>query len=94
MNRQLLQWVLFLYDTFIVHKDQIVEGSDRWLQVYCDFSETSIFDTMASTENLVLITQLKDEVESLKKQLALKEQQLLEKDKNVRKYTKPLHVHQ
>ena len=38
---------------------------------------------MASTENLVLITQLKDEVESLKKQLALKEQQLLEKDKNV-----------
>ena len=52
-----------------------------------DFSETSIFDTMASTENLVLITQLKDEVESLKKQLALKEQQLLEKDKNVSKYT-------
>ena len=42
---------------------------------------------MASTENLVLITQLKDEVESLKKQLALKEQQLLEKDKNVSKYT-------
>ena len=29
----------------------------------------------------MLITQLKDEVESLKKQLALKEQQLLEKDK-------------
>ena len=42
---------------------------------------------MASTENLVLITQLKDEVESLKKQLALKEQQLLEKDKNVSNYT-------
>ncbi len=46
-------------------------------------SETSMFDPLASTENLVLITQLKDEVESLKKQLALKEQQLLEKDKNV-----------
>ena len=43
-----------------------------------------MLDTMASSENLIAIQQLKDEVENLKKQLNQKEQQLLEKDKKVR----------
>ncbi len=42
-----------------------------------------MLDTMASSENLIAIQQLKDEVEKLKKQLNQKEQQLLEKDKKV-----------
>ncbi len=42
-----------------------------------------MLDTMASSENLIAIQQLKDEVENLKKQLNQKEQQLLEKDKKV-----------
>ena len=43
----------------------------------------SLFD-MGNTDHMVAITQLKEEVESLKKQLLLKEQALFDKDRKVR----------
>ncbi|GFS01814.1 protein FAM76A [Elysia marginata] len=42
----------------------------------------AIVDT-ANSENVILITQLREQIESLKKQMALKDQQLLEKEKNI-----------
>ena len=38
----------------------------------------------ANSENVILITQLREQIESLKKQVASRDQQLLEKEKKVR----------
>ena len=37
-----------------------------------------------SSENMVIITQLREELEALKKQVIMKDQQILERDKKVR----------
>ena len=45
-------------------------------------SDTGLLDTNSS-DNVILITQLREQIESLKKQLQGKDAQLLEKDKKV-----------
>ena len=44
--------------------------------------EASLFD-MSNTDHMVAMTQLKEQIESLRRQLLAKEQALLEKDKKV-----------
>lgn len=39
---------------------------------------------LSNTDNMIAITQLKEEVESLKKQLSIKDSQILERDKKVK----------
>ncbi len=51
--------------------------------IYVCFSKESSLLDISSTENMVAMTQLKEEVESLKKQLLQKQQEILERDKKV-----------
>ena len=45
--------------------------------------ESTSFTDFVSTDNLVVVTQLKEEVTALKKQLQAKELQILERDRKV-----------
>lgn len=46
-------------------------------------SKSESFNDFGSTENMVMITQLREEVESLKRALSAKDQQILERDRKV-----------
>ena len=46
------------------------------------FSDNSFLD-LSSTDNMIAITQLREEVESLKKQLSQKDVQIIDRDKKV-----------
>ena len=55
----------------------------RWLLLCLSTMIDSSFLDFGGTDNMIVITQLKEEVQALKKQLTAKEQQILERDKKV-----------
>ena len=50
---------------------------------YINSFSSESFNDFGNTENMVAITQLREEVESLKRALNTKDQQILERDKKV-----------